>query len=318
MSNVDWSTLRQEALGRFTLALLPPTMQLPALPHAVTLFVQKVEDPTTSDKDLARIIETDTGLTFEVLKFVNSSAIGLRQRAASVQQALTLLGRRQCKTLIMTTGMQAAVRARQSKLIHQRSFWNVSLQKALFAREVALLLRADPDTSFAGAMLQDYLLPVLTNDLFNSYLKFVDQRDDQPACLCDFERTQFGWDHALAASALAHRWRLPDELVCCILYHHGGLGVLKHAQLGATPVAAVALSALLPDQLRQFDGGLAKLRMLEEKWAAFDLKKLAETVDAKQAAMGLGIENDFPLSRIVQSSAEKSATGNQRTTSQSA
>jgi hypothetical protein len=83
---------------------------------------------------------------------------------------------------------------------------------------------------------------------------------------------------------------------------------LKHAQLGPTAVAAVALSALLPDQIRQQEGGLVTLRMLEEKWTAFNLEKLAETVDAKQAAMNLGIENDFPLSRVIKSSsAERSA-----------
>lgn len=308
MSKIDWSKLRDEALGKFAISALPPTMQLPALPHAVTVFVQKSEDANVSDKELARIIETDTGLMFELLKHVNSSAVGLRQRVANVQQAITLLGRRQCKTLIMTTGMQAAVRARQSKLINQRSFWNVSLQKALFAREVAMLLKADADTAFAGAMLQDYLLPVLTNELFNSYLKFMDCRDEQPPCLCEYERKVFGWDHSLAASALAHRWHLPDELVCCILYHHSGLGILKHAQLGPTAVAAVALSALLPDQIRQHDGGLSKLRMLEEKWTVFNLKQLAETVDAKQAEMNMGIQNDFPLIRVVQAAEKAAAT----------
>jgi serine/threonine-protein kinase len=305
MATIDWAAFRQEALGKFTLSALPPTMQLPALPHAVTMFVQKSEDANTSDKDLARIIETDTGLMFELLKYVNSSAVGLRQRVANVHQAIQLLGRRQCKTLIMTTGMQAAVRARKSRLINQRSFWNASLQRALFAKEVALLLKADGDTAFAGAMLQDYLLPVLTNDLFDSYLKFVEARDEQPPCLAEYERTMFGWDHSLAASALAHRWHLPDELVCCILYHHSGLGILKHAQLGPTSVAAVALSALLSDQIRQQEGGIAKLRLLEEKWTAFNLQKVAESVDAKQAAMNLGVQNDFPLMRAIQAAAGK-------------
>lgn len=318
MSKIDWAALRDEALGKFAMSALPPTMQLPALPHAVTLFVQKSEDPNRSDRELSQIIETDTGLTFELLKYVNSSAVGLRQRVANVQQAITLLGRRQSKTLIMTTGMQAAVRARQSRLINQRSFWNASLQKALFAREVALLLKADVDTAFAGAMLQDFLLPVLSNELFDSYLKFIDARDEQPPCLCEFERKMFGWDHSLAASALAHRWHLPDELVCCILYHHSGLGILKHPQLGPTAVAAVALSAMLPDQIRQHDGGLAKLRLLEQKWTAFCLKSLAATVDEKQAAMNMGIQNDFPLTRVIQAAEKAAGTEPRKLSPQSA
>jgi len=36
---------------------------------------------------------------------------------------------------------------------------------------------------------------------------------------------------------------------------------------------------------------------LQEKWPAFDLEKLAATVDEKHAEIGMGVQNDFPLSR---------------------
>ena len=279
------------------MASLPPTLKVPALPHAVTYFLQKADDPRVSLKELATIVETDTGLTIELLRYVNSSFVGLRHKAGSVLQALTLLGHRQSKLFVVTTGMQAAVRARKSRLINQSCFWNASLQKALFAREVASLLGTDGDLSFAGALLQDYLLPVLTNELFDEYVRFVQTRADQPACMCDFERNTFHWDHAFAGACLAHRWQLPDELVCCILFHHRGLKILTHDELGRSPAAAVAMSALLPDQFRQQYQGLDQLVTLETKWPAFDLQELARTVDQKQEALGLGVHNDFPLSR---------------------
>ena len=59
--------------------------------------------------------------------------------------ALSLLGLRPSKNLLITVGTRAAVQARQSKLINQNSFWNAALQKALFAQEVAALLKTDPD-----------------------------------------------------------------------------------------------------------------------------------------------------------------------------
>ncbi len=297
MAEVDWTGIREEALGQFTVAALPPTLKLPALPHAVTLFVQKANEPNANAAELARIVETDTGLTVELLKYVNSSFIGLRQKANSVHTALSLIGLRQSRMLLVSAGMEAAVRARNSKLINQSCFWNASLQKALFAREVAALLKADGDAAFAGAVLQDYLLPVLTNDLFEGYLPLVENRDSQPESICEYEREQFGWDHALAAASLAHRWNLPDELVCCILYHHQGVRILADPRLGRTSVAAVALSALLPDQLRQQYRGLEQLLKLGEKWPKFNLEQLAGVVDQKHAEMGMGVRNDFPLSR---------------------
>ncbi|QDT37100.1 HDOD domain-containing protein [Stratiformator vulcanicus] len=299
-ANLDtsgWTERIDRALGQFAASELPPTLKLPALPHAVASFQQKASDPDVAIKDLARIIETDTGLTLELLRHVNSSFNGLRHRASSVQQAITLLGIRQSKTFVVTTGIQAAVQARKSKLINQSCFWNASLQKALFAKVVAGLIGADADTAFAGALLQDFLLPVLTNDLFDKYVAFVGQRAAQQQLLPEYEQQQFGWDHAIAGASLARRWHLPDELVACVLYHHLGLRALAEPELKRTSVAAVALSALLPDQLRQDFRGLEQLIFLQGKWSKFDLKTLTEQVDELHGEMGLGVRNDFPLSR---------------------
>jgi len=312
-SEIDWTKIREETLQDFTLAALPPTLELPALPHAVTQFVQKAKDPKVTVKELSAIIATDTGLTVELLRHVNSSFMGLRHKAGNVQQALTLLGQRQSKSFVITTGTKAAVRARKSRLINQGAFWNASLQKALFAQEVAGLLKADPMLAFSGALLQDYLLPVVTNELLEAYIQFVDARHEQPVDICEFERGALGWDHATAAASLAHRWHLPDDLVCCILFHHYGLRILAHPELKRSAAAAVALSALLPDQLRQHLNGLDILQKLEQKWGAFSLQDLAETVDRKQEELGLGVRNDFPLARRCRTAASDAAAYNDGT-----
>lgn len=293
----SWDDLCEAAFGGFTLTQLPANIELPALPHAVTEFVERSEDPEVGMPELAKIIETDSGLTTELLRHVNSTFVGLRHKASSVGQTLSLLGKRQSKMFLIATGMQAAVRSRKSKLINQQCFWNASLQKAIFSREVATLLRADADMAFAGSLLQDFLLPVITNDLFEGYLKLIQTRDAYPDNIIEFERSEFGWDHAVAGAYLAYRWHLPRELVCCILYHHHGLHTLANPGLTRTSVAAVAISALLPDQLRQYYSGLEQLLVLEQKWPAFQLETLVRKVDAEHEQMGLGVSNDFPLER---------------------
>ncbi|MBI1346343.1 HDOD domain-containing protein [bacterium] len=297
MSEVDWGQIREEALSTFTLGALPPTLALPALPHAVAQFMDRSKNENASLRDLSGIVETDTGLTLELLKHVNSAFVGLRQKAKSAQQALALLGVRQSKLFLISTGAQAAIRARKSKLINQTCFWNTSLQKAIFAREVAKLLKTDADLAFAGALLSDFLLPVLSNDLFDKYSAFVSDRGNQPESLCDYESDLFGWDHALAGASLAFRWKLPDELVCCILLHHRGLELLVDPKLGRTAAAAVAVAALLPDQLRQQYTGLEQLALLHQKWPAFSLVDLIEAVDKEHADLNMGVGNDFPLKR---------------------
>jgi HDOD domain len=201
---IDWATVRAEGLSDFSLSVMPPTLSLPALPHAVTTFLQRSADESVPLEDLARIVETDAGLTVELLKRVNSASSGVSVRVKSVSQALALLGRRPTRLFLTTVGTEAAIRARKSKLINQNSFWNVCLQRALFAREVARLLSTDVDAAFAGGLLQDFLLPLLTNELFDAYLEFVGQSNTAPEALAQFEQSRFDWDHGMAGACLAN------------------------------------------------------------------------------------------------------------------
>lgn len=297
MADINWTQLKEQTIGRIEMRALPPTIKLPALPHAVTEFIEKSQDPEIGIKELSAILETDTGITTELLRYVNSTYFGLRNKARNVLQALTMLGHKQSRMFVVTTGMQAAIQARQSKLLHQGCFWNASLQKAIFSREVAALLGADLDLAFAAALMQDFLLPILSNDLYDFYSTFAGEREKMPPTLSAYERGAYGWDHAIAAATLASTWKLPDDLTCCILLHHSGLKLFNHPLLGKTAAFAVAVSGLLPDQLRQVYDGLEQLLDLEKQWPEFHLQQLVETVDQKHAEIGLGVQNDFPLSR---------------------
>lgn len=300
MAEPDWEDIVRELIGDFTLDVLPPSVELPALPHAATIFVQKANDESVSNEELAAIIETDAGLTTELLRYVNSSFMGLRNRAKTVQHTLSLLGRKQARMHIVTTATRAAVQARKSRLVNHGTFWSSSLQKALFSKEVAKLLKADADLAFAGALLQDFLVPLLSNELYDDYLEFISNRDEMPNTLYEYEQKRYGWDHALSAAALAARWHLPADLTCCILFHHAGLKILGDPRLGRTAVAAVALSAMLPDEIRQQRYGLEQLARLGQKWKAFDLEQIAAKVDADHEAIGLGVQNPYPLVRLCQ------------------
>jgi HD-like signal output (HDOD) protein len=292
---VDWAAIRDEALGDATTSLVPPTVQFPALPHAVTLYVQRSRDESVPLQELAKVLEADAGLTVQLLKYVNSSFLAVKKKVVSVVQALSLLGSQQSLRFVIATGMEAAIRAHDSKLINQNAFWSTNLQKAIFAREIAMLLKTDPEVAFVGSLLQNFVLPVLTNDLFDDYRDFVQSDGTTSQSLSEFEQERFGWDHGLVGACLAHGWNLPDELVCCICFHHSGLQILTDPRMGRSPVAATAISALLPDQFCTHNYGLARLKKLEPKWPAFNLQQLAESVDRQYVQMGLGIRNDFSL-----------------------
>jgi len=251
------------------------------------------DDPNTNAVKLGKIIEIDSGLTGEMLRHVNSAAFGLRSKAVSAQQAIGMLGVRASKLFLLTVAVKNAMRSTQSKLINLESFAATNLERALFAREVARLLKTDGELAFAAAMLQDFILPLLTNERFDDYFEFIKRQIDNPTLFTQFERTNFGWDHAEAAANVMFDWGFPDDLVCCVLFHHGGLKLLADDRLGQTSAAAAAVAALMPDPIEQVPDGLDQLIRLEQAWPAFNLLDTAERVDEQFEKTGMGMSHPF-------------------------
>lgn len=275
---MDWTALRDSILDD-EVSALPPNIELPMLPTAISELQTKSAQPDVDIKELAAIVEKDAGMTCELLKHVNSSAFALRTKISSAQHAFSILGIRSTKLFLTTTAVKHAMRSCKSKLVNFELFWAVNLERALFAQHVARLLKADHVLAFAGAMLQDCLLPILTNELDGEYVHFLGNRDQMD--LTQFEHERFGWNHAFAAGQVMSGWGFPDDLVCTVLMHHRGLDALADPDFGRSALAAVAISSLMPDPLGQTPDGMADLVRLEEAWPAFDLISVAERVQAE-------------------------------------
>ncbi len=275
---MDWLHIRASLLGEKSDRQLIPDLRLPVLPKAVSEFTAIADDPECSIRDLAAIVETDSGLTCQLLRNVNASANGLTHRVSSVQQSISLLGINRTKLFLVTAALQTAFPIRQLKLVNLATFWNTNLERAHFAKMLAGLLKTDQELAFGAALLQDFLLPVLTTEHDQHYVEFVRQQESEPCDLIHFEQQVFGWDHAEVGARVMFDWKFPDELICCVLLHHQALKLLAHKELGQSPAAAVTLAGLMPDALRQSPVGLLQLMQLNDTWSTFDLMTMSEEV----------------------------------------
>lgn len=295
-NSINWTELRKELVGEHPKSVLPPKVKLPMLPRALSEFMERVQDPDVDPRELSRIICTDAGLSSELLRMANSPAFGARRQITSVQQALAMLGIRATQMHLTTSALKNAMKSTSSRLIHFETFWNTNLERALLAREVAKLIGADADLAFTAGMLQDYLLPLVTNQLIDKYLEFTENRKQFPD-LPTFEQQSFHWDHAKAGAMVMLGWNLPDELVCCVCLHHRGVSLLQDEKLGKTAAAAVAVSCLLPDALCQESDGVTKLAELEQAWEPFELLETAQRVNDEFLQMATNARNHFSFLR---------------------
>lgn len=274
---MDWAALKTQCLPASNQTALPPQIKLPALPTVVLQFAKLADNPHATNKQLGQLIETDSTLTCELLKYSNSAAFAARSKIATAQHAIARLGIRATKVFLLSTAVEQTMKASKSRLINIQNLWLTNLERALFAKEIARKLKTDVDVAYAGSLLQDCLLPVLSNERFDLYMTYL-QRADSRQSLVECEQQKLGWDHALATGLILSAWGFPDDLICCVCLHHKGLAMLQSKSLGNTPVAAVAVAALLPDPLRQSPGGLPLLMELDAIWPDFRLAETAATI----------------------------------------
>ncbi|MEZ6059465.1 MAG: HDOD domain-containing protein [Planctomycetaceae bacterium] len=300
LETLNWTQLRSAALDELASLEFPDDIEIPALPQAVTQFADRASDPNVEVPELAAIVETCPGLTFEILKYVNSANFGLKNPIRSVAQAISHIGLNAAKTYLIAAGVKAATAAMESRLLNHRNFWNESLQRGLFARATAAHLKLDSGLAFMGGLLQDFMLPAMTNQFDSDYIMFMEYEAKSGRDMVDWEQETFGWNHAAAAALVAQKWHFPDDLVCALFYHHSLKTTLGRPEMEFFKLFPVTMSALLPDQLMQCPTGIAELIRVDSRCSAIDLDELCRIVDQQQMEQADGFEIPNHLYSMVQ------------------
>lgn len=233
----------------------PPTLdleqalaaaELPALPQCAIRMLQICQDREAGPTELAAAIQSDLGLAGQVLRFANSSYFAFVRRVASVRHAVTLVGMRTIKNFVLWSAVFSQVPDPKCGRFRLRHLWEDSLRRALLARDlVALFGSPGADDAFAGALLQDMAIPLLSTGSPALYARLLEVRDCGQTRLSTLEREAFGWTHAEAGRRIALHWNLPENLAAMV---GGHLEIDRWAAQRASHPAelAVALSALLP------------------------------------------------------------------------
>lgn len=259
---------------------LPDDLQIPSLPSTLTEFLEAANDPDCSLKRLAGVVEQDPGMTVDLLKCANYNTESLGRPIRDASEALTRVGLKKARDYLMAAGVKAATMVVKSKLVNFRNFWNESLRRALFAKKIAANLKLDQDLAFIGGLLQDFVLPVLTNQYDDRYVYYLQEVAPKGATLARWESDTFGWNHAEVGALMAHRWRLPDDLLCSILLHHQVERVLQSNDENLFAMFPANIASMLPDQLQQSPNGIRKLLEIDAKSSVIQLDQVAATVDA--------------------------------------
>jgi HD-like signal output (HDOD) protein len=240
--------------------------QLPALPQSAIRLLELSRDPDNGPAEFAVPIESDPGLTSQVLRFVNSSYFGFSREISSVKLAITLVGIRTIKNFALWSAVFSLMPNPRCGVFDLKSLWKDSLRRGLFARALGKYLGLNEhEDLFSAALLQDMALPLLARELPQDYHELLEGRNGGQARMSDLERERFGWTHADAAATMARAWNLPDHFIE-LMRSHTDMDKWMEAPETCLDRFTISLSAALPAcgdpdwwQREQFETAYARL-----------------------------------------------------------
>jgi len=187
--------------------------QLYSLPVVAMQVLELTNNPQVDARALKQCIENDPALTTKLLRVVNSSLFGLHCEVSDLNQALTLLGIKPLKLLVLGFSLPGELFAGMAGDVLGR-YWRHTLTKAVAAREISESFWRQPgDEAFIAGLLQDLGMLLLIQELGEPYVRFLDKVAATGGNLAALETRSLGFEHTALTARLLAQWHLPDTLV---------------------------------------------------------------------------------------------------------
>ena len=195
---------------------------LPAPPKDAIRIVQACSRAGIDSRDLGQIVANDPVLTAELLRVANSAFFGLVSQVKSVARAVTVLGNRALRNLVLCISMRDALRADSIRGFDIDAYWEDALRRAVSARSLAALAGLDADECFTVGLLQDFGLLVMLYLMPDQVERWDLLAQATPDQRRDLELDFFHTTHDDVGLTLATSWDLPPDLAAAMGYHHDG------------------------------------------------------------------------------------------------
>ncbi len=223
--------------------LIKGSVKLATLPEIFIKINEMVDDPSSSASDIGKFIGQDPALTARLLKIANSPLYGFPSRIDTVSRAITIIGTRGLRDLILATSVIGNFTRMPSDHINIKAFWSHSLYCGVLARLIAVKCNAlHTEPFFVSGLLHDIGQLIILNKLPEMSRETQMRANDGMVPLYEVEQEVIGFDHAKVGSELLRNWRLPDTIIDATEFHHEP-GKAELSPLGASIVHVASVFA---------------------------------------------------------------------------
>ena len=198
--------------------------KMPSLPTSVSKIMEICNNPATSPADLNQVISLDPVLMGKVMKLINSAYYGLSQEVTSLVRAVIMLGINTVKNLALSTAVLGSLgKSGDFQALNMDGFWRHSICTGVTAKLIAQKRGRDRkilEEYFIAGLLHDIGKIPMNNALSEDYIMSMSVSDREHTPLYTSEKQTLGMDHTDVGGMIAQSWKLADEILDAISFHH--------------------------------------------------------------------------------------------------
>lgn len=201
--------------------LLAGSLELASLPEVFTRVNDMLDDPRSSASDIGKVISDDPAMTTRLLKIVNSAFYSFPSQIGTVSRAITIIGTRELRDLILATSVVKLFNHIPEDLISMDSFWRHSISVGLIAQCMASQRHDENiEPMFVAGLIHDIGRLVICSKVPEIEREALARAKFNGMDLTQSERTILGFDHTQVGAELARLWLLPNNLYEAMAFHH--------------------------------------------------------------------------------------------------
>lgn len=194
--------------------------ELPALPAVVMDLIESMGKERVGAERFAAKLSNDQALTAKTLRLANSSFYGVQRQVVSVQDAITILGMRSVRSVVLAAAVAGSFKREWCRDLDFDAFWRHSLGTALCAQEIAAHVGIDAEDAFTVGLLHDIGRLGLAVFSCGSLGEAFRYQSEQGCLMHEAEQAVLGVDHAFIGRRIAEHWRFAPVLIRAIEGHH--------------------------------------------------------------------------------------------------
>jgi len=201
--------------------LVSGVIRLVSLPEVCIRVNEMLEDASITAADLGKVIAQDTGLTARLLKIVNSSFYGFPSRIETVTRAVTVIGLRELRGLVLAASAVEAFSKIPNDVLNMVNFWRHSVYCGVVAQQLAERCRVlHSERLFVAGLLHDIGKLIMSHKIPDTVKRVINIKTTDPRPDEEIENELLGFSHAEVGGELMRCWQMPESLYNTVRYHH--------------------------------------------------------------------------------------------------